>query len=51
MHIAKSVLQYLKKIISFKLIYKRDIIYLIKSYKSHNIIGYLNSNYVNNSKD
>ena len=51
MHTAKSVLQYLKRIISFKLIYGKDATYLIKSYKSYNIIRYIDSNYAGNLKD
>ena len=44
-------LQYLKKTISFGLIYWKDATYLSKLYKPNNIIKYINSNYVGNSKD
>ena len=39
MHTTKSILQYLKRTISLKLIYKRDIAHFMKLYKSYNITG------------
>lgn len=37
--------------ISFKLIYKKNIAQFIKSYKLYDITEYTNSNYLVNSKD
>ena len=37
--------------ILFRLIYGRNIAYLIESYKSYNIIRYVDSNYTGNPKD
>lgn len=35
----------------FELIYKRDIIHSLKLYKLYSIVKYINTNYIDNSKD
>ena len=49
MRTAKLVLWYLKRIMSLKLIYRRDTAYFIKLYKPHGIIKYADSNYANSN--
>ena len=52
MHIAKSILQYFKRTISFGLIYKKkDIANFIELYNYHNNVKYVNNNYKKNLKD
>ena len=51
MYTAKSVLQYLKRTISLKLIFKGGKAHFIELYKLYNIIRYVNSNYISNLKD
>lgn len=41
----------MKKTISLRLIYGKNIAYLMESYKSHVIIKYADSNYANNCKN
>ena len=51
MHIAQSILQYLKEIISLELLYKRDIAHFMESYKPYCIVESINSNYIGDFKD
>lgn len=51
MDIAKPILQYLKKMILFRLIYGKNAAYYIEFYKPYKITGYINNNYIYNLKD
>ena len=51
MHTAKLVPRYLKGMMSLGLIYEKDTAYFMESYKPHDIVGYVDNNYVGNPED